>query len=63
MSKTYAAGIIAILAIILPAAGVDVVNQELLGVQVENFVAFLANVFIVADRLSKKDISWLGLRK
>jgi len=63
MSTTYIANIVAFLILVLPLAGLEVVNESMLTSTVAQGVGALAVVYVFYGRFKAGGISMWGLRK
>lgn len=63
MSKTYVAAFTALLSGVLPLAGFEVYDSEMLADLLFNVITVAAAVWAIAERVKMGDITWAGIRK
>lgn len=63
MSRTYIAAIVALISGLLPLAGFEVADSEVLTNTIFNLVSIIAGAVAIYGRVKVGDINWLGIRK
>jgi hypothetical protein len=63
MSRTYIAAIVALISGLLPLAGFEVADSEVLTNTIFNLVSIIAGAVAIYGRVKVGDINWLGIRR
>lgn len=63
MSRTYIAALVALVSGLLPLAGFEVADSQVLTDVIFNMVSLIAGAVAIYGRVKVGDINWLGIRR